>query len=398
MLKKLHFFFIIGLTILFAACDDSKDEPQPIPADRTVLVYMAADNSLSSFADADIEEMMAGMKNVDTSVSNLCLYVDDKSTPVLYHFTHNSKGEIIKDVIATYSEQISTDVAVMSEVVKRVFSDFPAASYGLVYWSHGEGWIPDPIPSSRWIGQDIGGGKCMNISELAAVLDEAPHLDFLLFDACFMQSIEVAYELRAYADYFISSPTEIPAPGAPYDKVVPAMFYKDDFARKIGEAYISTYAENFNENLVLGSRNPYAADGKTWIAGVSASVIQSSALEHLANVTNQVLPTENIDNSILRLKVFSYDKRSNPMYFDLVEMMRYLVDDDATFSTWKTAYDNAVVYWKTTSRNFSDFGGVFLMTNANGVSHFIPGNKSATNNVYRSTAWYKNAGLEKLGW
>lgn len=83
----------------------------------------------------------------------------------------------------------------------------------MVYWSHGEGWIPYPVTSTRWVGQDTGDGdKRMNISALASVLDEIPHLDFLLFDACFMQSVEVAYELRSYTDYFLASPTEIPAP------------------------------------------------------------------------------------------------------------------------------------------------------------------------------------------
>ena len=48
-----------------------------------------------------------------------------------------------------------------------------------------------------------------------------PHFDFIMFDACFMMSVEVAYEVRNYTDYYIGSPTENPGPGAPYDKVVP---------------------------------------------------------------------------------------------------------------------------------------------------------------------------------
>ena len=39
-----------------------------------------------------------------------------------------------------------------------------------------------------------------------------------------MQSVEVVYQLRNRADYFIGSPTEIPGPGAPYEVVVPALF------------------------------------------------------------------------------------------------------------------------------------------------------------------------------
>ena len=32
----------------------------------------------------------------------------------------------------------------------------------------------------------------MNIEDLKLVLQNAPHFDFIMFDACFMQSVEVA--------------------------------------------------------------------------------------------------------------------------------------------------------------------------------------------------------------
>lgn len=61
----------------------------------------------------------------------------------------------------------------------------------------------------------------MNIDDLHEALQVLPKLDFLLFDACFMESVEVAYALRDCGDYMISSPTEIPGVGAPYEDVVP---------------------------------------------------------------------------------------------------------------------------------------------------------------------------------
>ena len=55
-------------------------------------------------------------------------------------------------------------------------------------------------------------GSKMEIADVAAALDDFPRLDFILFDACFMQAVEVAYELRHVAKYIASSPAEIPNP------------------------------------------------------------------------------------------------------------------------------------------------------------------------------------------
>lgn len=66
----------------------------------------------------------------------------------------------------------------------------------------------------------------------------------MLFDACYMQSVEVIYQLRDRTDYFIGSPTEIPGPGAPYEAVVPALFSQDKPEINIAESYYTVYAEN----------------------------------------------------------------------------------------------------------------------------------------------------------
>ena len=63
-------------------------------------------------------------------------------------------------------------------------------------------------------------------------------LIFIMFDACFMMSIEVAYAVRNYADYYMGCPTENPGPGAPYNKVVPYMF-KQGAAVQMAEAYLA---------------------------------------------------------------------------------------------------------------------------------------------------------------
>lgn len=412
MRKESCFWLLIlaVFTLSFVSCEGDND-PIPVSTNktRTVLVYIVADNTLSSFAEADVNEMMEGMKQVDTSLYNLLVYVDGKSTPTLYHLVKNKSGNVAEEVVEHYEEQVSTDATVMKRIVNQSFNAYPADSYGLVYWSHGEGWIPYPV-TTRWVGQDTGDGtdSRMNISDFATVLEGCPHLDFLLFDACFMQSVEVAYELRTYTDYVIASPTEIPAPGAPYDKVVPKMFVSNDeetVATEMGAAYFDYYDEKFSYN------NP-SGDTSDWTAGVSIGVLKTSALENLATVTKNVLPSSiDADALVESGSIANYDNRASLSrsyvgYYDMDNVLKSLATA-TDYTIWRSAFEAACIYWNTTPTNFSSYidypyGGPFSMEGTSGVSIYLPlsvtDNQKSVQKAYQSCAWYTALGLSKYGW
>lgn len=377
-----------------AFCEMTVEPGNPLKQSRTVLVYVAADNSLSGFALKDLEEMNAGMAKVEDAGVHLLVYIDKGKNPQLLELV-NENGTVVEKVVKTYPNRNSVGVAETQEVFAEVFSNsrYQADSYGLVYWSHGEGWLPYPLGAkTRWVGQDTGDGdKRMNISEFVEILETAPHLDFILFDACFMQSVEVAYELRHYTDYCIGSPTEIPGPGASYDALVPALFYSEDAAVDIAKAYYEPYAANYDGGSGISNTN--------WTGGASICALRTEPLAELAALTSQILP-EMADNALLRNSVFDYDQRwdGHVGYYDLIDMMQMVVDG-STYETWRQALEAAVVYWATTPKNYSAFGGMFSMEGANGISCYIPSaSNTATDKAYRSTEWYVSAGFEKMGW
>ena len=284
-MKKIKIFSLfVCLAMLVIACHNDDDE-RGVQM-RTVLVYIAGDNSLRSFATEDLAEMTEGMQSVDDNSYNLLVYIDTGSSPKLIRLKKDKKKNVVQEVIATYEGRNSVDVSKMKEVINTAFSEYPAQSYGLVLWSHGEGWLAKSQNKTRWWGQD-GGSNYMDISELKDVLRNAPHLSFLLFDACFMQSVEVVNELKEHADYIIGSPTEIPAPGAPYQKVVPAMFANNASATDIAKAYFEFYAD---ENLYTGKLPYNWGLGDPWTAGVSVSVVNTSMLEQLAKSSSEIIP------------------------------------------------------------------------------------------------------------
>ena len=401
MRTKLYLLLSFFLPMVLTACRGGNDPiPEPPVEDRrTVLVYMAADNSLSRFASEDLKEMKEGWAQMNTLGMHLLVYVDTGTSPRLTEL--EKKGsDVIEKVVKEYEDRNSVGITETQEVFDDVFKStrYLAGSYGLVYWSHGEGWIPNPLPSTRWIGEDTSNGTHhMNIDGLVSVLETAPHFDFIMFDACFMQSVEVAYELRQYTDYYIGSPAENPGPGAPYDRIVPYMFQKGA-AAKIASEYFAVYNDKYDQGYKISNTN--------WTGGTAISVLKSSELENLASVTRTALPGATVNGRMLRNQIFNCDRRSDFYsssyvgYFDFVEMMETLVEDTSVLNDWKQAFDAALGYWATTPMIYSAADGMFSMERSHGVTHYIPSPeenpRAAT--AYRSMAWYSAVGLDKIGW
>lgn len=392
---------VITVTTVLVACNHN-DEPDPVQEEdlRTVLVYIAADNSLTSFAADDIAEMVSGFASVDADKNNLLVYVDTQSAkPLLYQITKDSKGAVVKKVLHEYQQQNSVYPTVMAEVYNRAFSAFPAKSYGLVLWSHGDGWLPSPSnisaskASTRWFGQD--GTSYMDISSLNTALNSAPHFDFILFDACFMQSVEVAYELKDRADYFIGAPNEIPGPGAYYTELVPAMFSQaNDLASTVAHGYYDYYA---------GKYTGQTGSNENWTMGVTVSVLKSSEVQALAAATAAILPKYITNGSAINVSsIYSYDPRSTYYYYDLKGLVQSLTssDDQTLFSAWSDAFELAVPVHLTTDKTYSSFiYGMISMARSSGLSAYIPRSSYVSlNTFYHSYAWYSAAGWSNTGW
>lgn len=397
-MKKIKILSLfVCLLVLFTACHDEEDKPNY--GSRIVLVYIAGDNSLSGFANEDLNEMIEGMQEVDDSRNNLLVYMDKGSSPKLIRLKKNN-GAVVQEVIAAYSTQNSVDVDIMKNIFTTAFSQYPADSYGVVFWSHGDGWLPYKNPSTRWWGQDTSSGdRRMNIPELNEALSIAPHFDFIVFDACYMQSVEVIYQLRDRADYFIGSPTEIPGPGAPYEAVVPALFSQNKPEINIANSYYTVYAGKYNNGIGNSNQN--------WTGGVSISVVKSSELPALATATRDVLQTAtSIQQSrdIDITDILCYDPFREENYHDLMGLMQKVQENSQAFDYYEVAYKNAVIWKNTTENNYCTYSsGVGKMTSMDGFeglsTYILRGADSSQNQYYRqSMSWYTAAGWNEIGW
>ena len=226
---------------------------------------------------------------------------------------------------------------------------------------------------------------------------QALHAIYASTDPCFMQSIEVMYELRAYADYFIASPTETPGTGAPYDAILPYLF-GNGRAADLAKTYYEVYSDLYEPARL--SDNP-------WTMGAAICVAESVGLEALASATREALQALEAPANCkaLREQAFDYDKRKGTFssslyvgYYDLVDVMQALLDEDA-YAAWKQAYDEVVIYYNTTDTNYSSSWGNFSMTGTHGVTQYLPSAPGVEAcEAYHTLDWYDAAGISALGW
>ena len=251
-MKKL--LMMICLAAALAACGSDDDEAfAPQSVERTVVVYMSGENSLTSYVNGDLNEMKEGSRLIGPG-SALLVYVDKSSKKELPWLARIRDGQVtdsvsLSDMGINDADALSSDPHVFEDVLQYAVRHYPATrDYGLVLWGHSSGWlVKDSVPYTRAYGVDNGrndvssnDGKWLNLPTMARVLQKLPHFKFIFADCCNFMCLESLYELRNVADYIIGSPAEIPAEGAPYSKMLPAMFQQDDnFYTAIGDATMS---------------------------------------------------------------------------------------------------------------------------------------------------------------
>ncbi len=390
---------------------------------RTVILYMAGDNSLSHFLQndnhtGDIDELLKGASSLDATslnTNNVLVFIDNAEAdflPTIWRLSLQDGQPVLQVVKQFETDVVSTDPSVIQEVVDFAKENYPAESYGFVYWSHGDGWLPDKISKLRtnsplrFIGVDQQNGTIKsenavrtNVADLAKVLGSlGQKFEFVLFDACYMLSMEVAYELRNCTDYLIASPTETPASGAPYDTVLSAMLKDSGVAQDIGKLFYDYYADRYD-----GSNNNIPS-GDNWHGGVAIGVINCTKLDALASATSKGLQgVSSVENESLRQDIFNYDRRAYVglhYFFDMVDLMQALMPSDA-FNAWLKAYQDALSYWYSTPKFYASASRWFSLEGTHGLTHYIPmkNDCSASSDIaYRSTSWYKDAELSQLGW
>ena len=266
--------FEMGISGADSASRSSSERAYSMPSRRVMVMISAGYNSLSGYLSEDLKDLESGYIPEGTYFNADVLLVlarlpksagdyASPSAPVLYRLWANRSGEVQRDTIQVWGgdTQLCTRETI-HEALSTTQKKYPAQSYGVVFSSHGSGWLPpgyytdpskfEPSSGSLWslrsIGQDKtpSGGTEMDLNDFA---DAIPmHLDYCLIDACLSGCVEVAHALKGKADIVGFSPTEVLADGFDYKNITTHLFAKPLDPVEVCREYFAYYNAQSGSN------------------------------------------------------------------------------------------------------------------------------------------------------
>jgi hypothetical protein len=247
----------------------------------TVMAYMAGDNNLDGAALRDIDEMA---KVGSTKDVNCLVQLDRIEDKLTRRFRITKGGGFDRDCIEKFGDTNTGDPQVLYDFVRWAVEKYPAERYFLILWNHGSGWWEDARSRAAapqpWTGtprrrpyqplfrknnpgpsghsthrsicyDDTSGGDALDNQELKNVLIQATTLlgkkiDILGMDACLMNMVEVAWQLRDSVGYIVGSEIEEPFDGWPYTEILAYLTAKPTrdaaaIAKETVRRYIRSY-------------------------------------------------------------------------------------------------------------------------------------------------------------
>lgn len=372
---------LLGMVVWVGCSKD--DDPRPVePPGRIVLVYMGGDNNLSSETYQKMEALRQGWNS--SFDGELFVYNDPSdAAPSLYRI-EEVKGVAELVVVSDYPEENSANSTVFSRVINEVVNMHPAKSYGLLVFSHASGWLPQQT-LVRPRSVVIDGTDEMELVDLAAAVPRGV-FDFIVFEACFMAGIEVAYELKDKTEWIVASSAEIVSPGFTpvYGDILKCLF------RPTADL----------KGMIQTVFNHYQAEAG-YRRSATFSLIHTPALTALGQwIRSRTLPVgiypvevSGDTPSVDLYDIQHFDRYSYRLFFDFEDYYSRLLTAEADRNELSALVSAAVPYKVATPSFMPDQGG-FAIHQHSGLTTYIPQERFPyLNKEYKKLRWYKETGI-----
>lgn len=225
--------------------------------DWTVFVYMGGDNNLSDAAQADLNEMEAGLTSDRVRFVALVDQegVGDSRILEIRHDPNGMNDTLVSPVVddrgavIPANHEVDTGSAqTMENFVKWSAKQYPSRNSMFVIWNHGGGAFTNPehLKSFCW---DDHSGNSLNLVDFwrtAQRISSKMKFDITGFDTCLLGHTETAYQLRDLSKFLVSSEKTEPGDGWDYKALAETLsrspqMYPRELSSEIVKGYQAYY-------------------------------------------------------------------------------------------------------------------------------------------------------------
>lgn len=415
-MKRFVKILLLASLPLMAACDAlSLGGRSRKSFDKVFILYSQGFNNLSYDLNINIDSLAAGQIPGRDSKNAIVVFSHSTESgkgyaygtkPAIYRLFRDG-GRVIRDTVGYFRPSVESCTAeVLGQALSFIKSEFPSKSYSMLMSSHGTGWIPPGYtyspgslsllsrrdepewPQTKSVGASFSSesGSIMSTEmELMEFAECIPmHMEYIIFDACLMGCVEVAYALKDVCDYMVASPTEVLSQGFVYRPMSGHLF---DEPVPEGLASICRDYIEFYKRKPSGSSQ-----------SASITLIRTDALNELASATAGIVDAHrSAIGTVNRSGIQRYfygtamDSRYKPWYYDIRDIAANLGADSSELEAMDAALSKAVVYHDETAKFFD-----IKLERCCGLSMYLPDSRwNELNNYYKSLSWNTAAGLVK---
>ena len=322
-------------------------QEMPDPPKMTLVVYMAADNDLESYA---IQNLKA-MEHADFNKMNVLVLLDrsegfdetngDWTDTRLFELTHDSSDSnlILSKRISCpplgLSNKVETELdmgnpSVLWNLLNFARNNYEAEKLALIIWGHGSGWRYSSLSTDiyeksnspgevRAVAIDDRSGSYMSVHDLGRALRNQG-LSVIGFDTCFGGVFENVYELKNHSEYTVASPGVTPSSGWNYKALLEDLSNSYFSAKEIAEIMADASLVNttiFNNSKLYSLMNDIEDFSKAL-----AAIIKSSAIRN------------NVYSKLSAGKSYCYTQYPCDLYLDIYSMAEaYKSNSDSNLAT-----------------------------------------------------------------
>lgn len=396
-MKKNLILILLMAVLGVSSC--SCDKREKTSYENLLIYYGCGYNNLSGYLAEDIRSITEGAVpdvNSDNAIVAFCHNTvrntgdyQTKHAPCLIKIYRRS-GYVVRDTLKVYPEKsVDTDPEFFNSVLSEIKNRYQAKHYGLIFSSHGSGWLPESYYYSpkdktksdilRSIGSqyDISAANAreMDIRKFAEAIPM--HLDYMILDCCLMGCVEVAYEVKDKCSYFVASPTEILTDGLDYVNIPGRLLSSKPDLEGVCLDYYSLYEKRSNPSATI-------------------SLVDCSMLTELSRIAADIISAHREEIEALdRNRIQSYARRSRPYFYDFRHILESCGATQQELELLDSALEKAVLLEKHTEyflRGESDYN--IKLDNCSGMSMYLPGASwTYLNDYYKTLAWNKQVKL-----